>query len=158
MAFHWSEKKAPTGILWKFQFAKLSTSHSCGRPQRKEMNPISERGVQGELTSLSCMALVLARTTSGESVMLVNFSCSGRVRYKRSLRSSWAFLALTTSTEPSVSQPMPRSHSKSDLYTFYKQIKGYWHCRDNSLPRELVDSQSMGMFKTSLDEVLNNQV
>lgn len=99
---------------------------------------ISEMQVKGKLTSLICKALILAWTTSGESVMLVNFISSGRVRYNLSFRSSWAFFAFTTSTEPSVNQPMPRSHSRSDLYTFYKETKVYWHCRDNSTCREIL--------------------
>lgn len=137
MPFHYGEKKATNRNSLVIPICKTSQliipTIEILLSNRKKRNAIPEG--EGELTSLSCMALVLARTTSGESVMLVNLSCSGRVRYKRSLRSSWAFLALTTSTEPSVSQPMPRSHSRSDLYTFCKQTKGYWHGRDSFAQR-----------------------
>ena len=105
------------------QYSPISHSHSRNsslRHREKKCHRICERYVKGKLTSLICKALILAWTTSGASVMLVNFISSGRVRYNRSFRSSWAFLALTTSTEPSVNQPMPRNHSRSDLYTFYK--------------------------------------
>lgn len=68
-------------------------------------------------TRLSCSALALARTISGVSTMLVNFSLSAGVRYKLSLRMSWANFTLFTIGDSFGIHPIPRSHSRSDLYT-----------------------------------------
>ena len=73
------------------------------------------------LTSLICTELIFARITSGVSTMLVNLRASGLVRYNLSFRRFWAFFTLITSTEPSGNHPIPFSHSRSDLYRFYKK-------------------------------------
>lgn len=102
------------------------------------------------LTSLICTALIFARITSGVSTMLVNLRASGLVRYNLSFRRFWAFFTLIASTEPSGNHPIPFSHSRSDLYTFYKKERTTEYRRVNLPTRAWCQQTTHNLYLNQL--------